>query len=462
MSNKSTGLLLESIDIDQIAKSLIKESEKNKLRFPVDTFPKALQDIMNHFAEIKGYPIDYFGTAILNAIGLSIGNSHVLHTINGYRAKSNLFSVIIGRPGLNKSEPLSDAFRPIEYFVGRLWSEHADDLRSWQASSKTSKEINLKPFFAKPLLSDVTIESVALQLSHYQKGCGIMVDELSGLFNSFGKYSKGSGNDVEFYLSAWSNKPIVRDRVTSDPVFIQNPFLSIIGTTQPETADRIFSGKEESGFIDRWLICYPEGLKKGYPAQKSVDPNMEAKYKVILEKLLDFRVNNKAMELPTNLNYTSGSWEIVLNWVKQNTDIENNPNTTPTERGIRAKMDIYLHRFALIMQLAMFATGETSDRRSISEHAADSAVRIADYYLAMALKQRLGSKVDRLTGTWKDFISTLERLPENHLLSKAVLIKYALSLNIPERTLEDWLRKEVEKENGVLKKIKRGIYELRD
>src|SRR5690606_30938995 len=184
----------------------------------------------------------------------------------------------------------------------------------------------------KPILSDATPEAVALQLAYYLKGSVIVVDELAGFIKSFDKYAKGA--DEQFYLSAWSGKSITKDRVSSESLYIPFPFLSIIGTIQPEWADQVFYGKEESGFFDRWLLCYPERITKPYPAQTHLDPNITGLYDAIIQKLLDFKVS--VDDQPTKVNYSPEAWEIVLEWIKRNTDAENDPNTTPTEGGIRA------------------------------------------------------------------------------------------------------------------------------
>src|SRR5690606_16907931 len=210
-------------------------------------------------------PIEYLFTGVLTALGTAIGNSHVLHTVNGYKAKGNLFAAIVGRRGFNKSEALTDAFKPIEKFQLGLFTEYANKMAIYKAMSKQDKEETLPPFFGKPILSDATPEAVALQLAYYLKGSVIVVDELAGFIKSFDKYAKGA--DEQFYLSAWSGKSITKDRVSSESLYIPFPFLSIIGTIQPEWADQVFYGKEESGFFDRWLLCYPERITKPYPAQ---------------------------------------------------------------------------------------------------------------------------------------------------------------------------------------------------
>lgn len=439
---------------NDVINRIIKKSEELKKQFPINAFPLSLQKIINHYVEIKGYPSDYLCTGILTAIGIAIGNSHVLHTVNGYEAKSNLFAVIIGRRGFNKSEALTDAFRPIEKFTNALYKEFQNELKSFsKIPEKERKEMN-PPFFGKPILSDVTSEATAQQLSKYPKGCGIIVDELAGFLKSFDQYRK-KGSDEQFYLSAWSNKPISIDRATKDPIRITAPFLSIIGTTQPGVADQVFYGKEETGFLDRWLICYPDRLTKRYPSSDSVNPAIESRYESILNKLLHIYYEEDSVA--SEVRYTPDSWRIIYDYICKSTDIENNPVTTATEGGIRSKMDIYIHRFCLILQLASYACGETSVKDKIEPETALNATRLADYFYLQAEKKRITERSELLPPQWKD---VFDMLPNHGMhFTTAEFINLTDKMNIPERSAKRFLKDNSDNYgNGILTRIRHGIY----
>lgn len=66
--------------------------------------------------------------------------------------------------------------------------------------------------------------------------------------------------------------------------------------------DQVYYGKEESGFFDCWLLCYPERLTKPYPAQRHIDPNIAATYDAIIQSLLSFEVG--VDDQPTKVFYT--------------------------------------------------------------------------------------------------------------------------------------------------------------
>lgn len=445
------------VEDNLVLNSILKRSKALEGKCPIEAMPERIQQVINHYCEIKGYPIEYLFTSVLTALGTAIGNSHVLHTINGYQAKANIFAVIIGRRGFNKSEALTDGFKPIEKFQLNLYSNYLNEMANYKALSKKERDDTQKPFFGKPILSDATSEAVAAQLAYYLKGSAIVVDELAGFIKSFDKYNKGA--DEQFYLSAWSGKAITKDRISSESLYIPFPFLSVIGTIQPEVADSVFYGREESGFFDRWLLCYPERLVKPYPAPRNLDPNIIATYDAIVKKLLDFKVS--VDDQPMRVNYSAEAWEIILEWVKKNTDAENSSDTTATEGGIRAKMDIYLHRFCLILQLASYASGETSEHENINAQVARNAIKIANYFYHQAEKKRIKDRSELLPPAWKEIYDMLPdpAINDKPEFTTSQFVGIAETFKVSPRTAKDWLSKNADRSgNKLLIKAKHGIY----
>lgn len=80
--------------------------------FPISVFPHKIQRIITELHASQGYPIDYIAAAILSALAVSIGNSHLAQVKRGWVESPILYMVLIGRPGANKSNPLSFAFHP--------------------------------------------------------------------------------------------------------------------------------------------------------------------------------------------------------------------------------------------------------------------------------------------------------------------------------------------------------------
>ena len=80
--------------------------------FPISVFPDQIQRIIHEVHECHNYPTDYIAAAILTAMAVGIGNTHLAQIKQGWMESPILYMALIGRPGANKSHPLSFAMKP--------------------------------------------------------------------------------------------------------------------------------------------------------------------------------------------------------------------------------------------------------------------------------------------------------------------------------------------------------------
>ena len=80
--------------------------------FPISIFPTKIQRIIREVHECHNYPTDYIAAAILTAIAVGVGNTHLAQIKQGWTESPILYIALIGRPGANKSHPLSFAMKP--------------------------------------------------------------------------------------------------------------------------------------------------------------------------------------------------------------------------------------------------------------------------------------------------------------------------------------------------------------
>ena len=86
------------------------EAELSGGEFLISVLPHKIQRIITELHASQGYPIDYIAAAMLSALAVSIGNSHLAQVKRGWVESPILYMALIGRPGANKSHPLSFAF----------------------------------------------------------------------------------------------------------------------------------------------------------------------------------------------------------------------------------------------------------------------------------------------------------------------------------------------------------------
>lgn len=423
---------------------------------PINAFPEPLQEIITHFAIAKGYPSEYYITAVLGAFSTALGRSVTLSTGN-YIAIASIWAAIVGKRGLTKSEPQADAFRPITKAQAVLYKKYLNEkqeLEQFKLDNPKAKTNELPPHPVY-VLNDVTPEALVITLSNNPKGCGIVYDELAGFIGRFDRYKAGA--DEEMFLSLFNGDGINRTRVnTSSNAYIEQSYLTIIGTIQPAVLKAVFFGKSESGFFDRWLICCPDNVKKQYPNPNGIDPNLSKKYHGFVSKLLSLEYEDRDECLMT---YTAESYKIINEYQRSIID-EENETDNDDYRGVLAKIEIYLHRFALLIQCMEFACTDGLEWpliTKVSERSAMSAVILCKYFITEAMKARILNPVEMLKDNWIDIYNALPAHGKS--FDRLFFIKVCDKFGIASRRADTFLRDNSDRsETALFYKVKHGEY----
>lgn len=239
--------------------------------FPVSIFPNKIQRIIREVHECHNYPTDYIAAAILTAIAVGIGNTHLVQIKQGWTESPILYMALIGRPGANKSHPLSFAMKPFLDYDYRQNQEFEkalakyDELMSMNRKERAEsggEQFPQEPIRKRFLVSDVTPEGLSLIHAQNKRGLCLWADELSAWFKNFNRYNNGS--EEQFWLSVFSAKTTISDRKNAkSSIFIKRPYISVIGTIQKKILNELAKGERSSnGFIDRILFVMPNLQQK--------------------------------------------------------------------------------------------------------------------------------------------------------------------------------------------------------
>jgi hypothetical protein len=249
-----------SKQLSEVGFGEFQESSKNP--FPIEVFPPLFRDYAIDLKETVNYPIDYTVTAMLTAIATAAGANLKVLVKRGWIEQGSLFACAIGNAGANKTHPINTIFAPIK----ALDKERHDSFKyayeiysSYEKLSKKDKdeaEILFAPILEKSVLSNFTTEILFRRLSENLRGCTVLSDELISFLEGMNNYSKS--DQIGFYLSVWSNQSTTVDRVgNAIPLFISNPYLSILGGLQPRALNKAFPiDKLNNGFFQRFLLKF--------------------------------------------------------------------------------------------------------------------------------------------------------------------------------------------------------------
>lgn len=458
------GIGVEDIrtEAEQLLRQGAEVKERQTNRFPVDVFPLPVQQVITATNENLNFPIDFIGASLLYAVSVAIGNTHSVEVKKGFQQSAVLYLAIVARAGTTKSHPLSFALQPIVEQDKRTYRQYEQQRQEYERAVSLSKKEReqqaidepVKPVWQKFLLSDFTPEALAEVHKFNKRGIGVYADELAGWFKNFNRYNKGS--EMEFWLSQWSGKPINIDRKTGEPVFIPLPFISVAGTIQKGILNELAKdSRTQNGFIDRILFVIPDNIQKEYWSETELPPVVAENWEAIVSNLLSLSVANDDTLNPSPevLKFTPEAKRVLFEWQKANTD-QSNEAESEALSGIFSKMDMYVLRLALILEMLRYACNE-SNKQAVGIEAVQGAVKLVEYFKNSAVKvHTILSNASPLDKHPADKQALYKALPDTFTTETSLQI--AEKLGIAERTLKYFLN-----EKELFTRTRRGEYEKR-
>ena len=74
--------------------------------FPVEVFPKEIQDIISDTHTCLNFTVDHIAACLLFVASIAVGNSVIVEIKNEWMDKAILYVALVGKPGTNKTAPL--------------------------------------------------------------------------------------------------------------------------------------------------------------------------------------------------------------------------------------------------------------------------------------------------------------------------------------------------------------------
>ncbi len=430
--------------------------------FPLEIFPTVIQDIIKATNSSLNYPIDFIGSSVLFAASLAVGITHKIEVRKGWIESGVLYIAMVGRAGTNKSHPLSFALQPFFDLDSKTFKDYERQKNEFELAANLSKKDRkeqgsdnlVKPFWNKFIVTDFTPEALATVHKYNTRGIGVYVDELAGWFKNFNRYNKGS--EMEFWLSAWSGKPINVDRKTSDPIYIPHPFIGVAGTIQNAVINELAKdSRSHNGFIDRILFAVPDNLQKESWSESEIDPIIITNWVQIISNIIDLNLKNDSELNPTStiLRFNHHAWDVIKEWQIKNTAMCNDAETESIA-SIYSKLEVYVLRLALIIEILYYGCNE-SDKKDVSLNSVNGAIKLIEYFRKTALQvNAIINNYDPLDRLPADKRELYKLLPQVFTTDDGVNIAAHTSNKISERNFKRFL-----KDKEYFKCIKRGFYE---
>jgi hypothetical protein len=321
-----------------------------------DLLPERFKDwVMDISDRMQVTPEFVAGPAIVafsSIVGRKIGIFPKEH--DKWLVLSNLWGLIVARPGYFKSPTIAEAMKPIEILSTKARQESEEKksqakarqmfaamqleamkdavkkaIRDGKKDSIESlqEEVRLieeeaeaaKLIERRYKTNDATVEKIARLMNENPNGLLLLRDELNGWLQSMGK--AGREGDREFFLESWNGYGSYSiDRVGSGTLHVPALCLSVFGGIQPGKlqayVEKTLQGNaEDDGLLQRFqVLIYPELSKEWSNIDRA--PNACAEQKVIdvFEAMASVKVN-PTQAIPS-VCFSKAAQELFNEWRK--------------------------------------------------------------------------------------------------------------------------------------------------
>lgn len=245
--------------------------------------PTDLAQWIGDAAKAKSAPPDYVFFAFLSVSASLIGNALIVSPKPSWKQPMALWLMCIGNPSAGKSPALDaviDPLRAIEHPLRKAaesafaeWKSNTvlADLAEgeWKKSVKkalangdnppempNAAKREAEPHIPRLMITDCTIEKLAMICANQPKGVLQFRDELSGWLQGMTRYS--SNSDRPFWLEANGGRTFTIDRISRDAVTIPRLLISVLGGIQPDRLKSLLIGGDDDGLLARFIPVWPD------------------------------------------------------------------------------------------------------------------------------------------------------------------------------------------------------------
>ncbi len=427
--------------------------------FPIHIFPQQLQQIITSYCSTLNLNIDYAAVTVLYAFSVALGGHYSLTVKRGWVELPTLFVALVGKPGINKSGPISIFTQPLEKLEKDLFKRFLDEYSKFKKVRSTKKEngelnnISEEPVRRQLVIKDATQEAMLKALYDNPHGFAGIYDELAAFLKSFNKYKSGGG-DEEVMLSLFSGKSISVNRKSSEPIFIEKPFISIIGSIQPQVLINLLgNNKIDNGLTHRFLFAFPDHVIREDLSDEDVPEYIEELYQTFINRILISEFFHADGYPAQKISLSKDGYEAYKIFRRRINNTINNEKSDAIS-GIYAKLDTYSLRIALILHVMRIGCNEPDiEPYQVSADTFQKAAQLVQYFEHNALK------VFKLMEKFRD--------PLNNYPMEHKIIYYQLPYSFTTNTAWEIAKEKVSRrtlfnilsDEYLFNKLKHGIYE---
>ena len=365
--------------------------------FPVDVLPEPLSSYVGEVSQALGCDPSFIAGPALCSLAGAIGNRREVVIRQSWKEPLILWLGIVAPSGTQKSPAMREVVGPLyreDQQALKAYKEvceaYESDLDNWKTlgDEKARRDFfpDGKPQEPAPcprnVVSDITVESLAVVLEYSPGGLLVCRDELGGWLGSFNQYKSGGGSDVEDWLSMYGAAPVTIDRKSTGTILIPRATVSILGTIQPGALRRSLKVRTsnqhiENGLAARFLFVMPPTKLRTWTDADISDATRRT-WANLLRKLGELQFADDDYN-PVGLTLEPGALDVFkAHYAKCAKQMHELSEMDPMRAAI-SKLEGGAARFA-----GLIALGKDPNARSIDESSMRSAVLIAEWFINAA------------------------------------------------------------------------------
>ncbi|MFB3166560.1 DUF3987 domain-containing protein [Neobacillus sp. 179-C4.2 HS] len=381
-------------EMEDLKDQLLKEEQyglNELMKFPTDIFPEVIQDFIKAQAKALPVPEDFVGVGMLGVVSATIGNTTLINVKNSWTDEGcNVWLCIIADPSVRKTAALKASMSPLFKLEKELhlefqslkqhYKQNLEQYNLWKAKIKKDKATNedmpeepVAPVLRRIVVIKNTMEGLFKVLGNNPNGVIRFNDELKTLFTELNKYR--NGDDRQTLLELFSRNRITIDlKLSEEPEIIDDPFVTIMGGTQPETIEPIIVDGVSDGLSARFLFSYPETAIADF-TDYDVSNEIKEAYEDAIINLYWSRPKETR-----RLNLSSDAYEYlksVINGLRAEMRAPDFPQQLLAPYG---KLDGYLVRFTLILHVLAYQNHQTKNETMVDKETVRKAHKLVGYF----------------------------------------------------------------------------------
>ena len=300
--------------------------------FPVEIFPKEMQNIASAYQKYESFNLDYFCGSMLSVFSAAMGNQWAAHFTASWYAAPIIYIVLVGPASCGKTPPLRQAIAPLQRIDSANDIDYNARIKDYDRAMGISREERLshgyeefpeKPQHKCTVVINTTIESLFSILDQNRRGVLMFVDELDSLIANFSRYNRGS--DEAYWLELFNGSQIKYMRKGSgEYINILHPYVSIIGGTQPGMLSQMFGEKRTvNGFSSRFLKIYPDIQEIPLWHRSCMPEQYITQWNDIITQVMSFKekYDDNGDVIPMVLDFSPDALDRLFEWKKNNNQV---------------------------------------------------------------------------------------------------------------------------------------------